>query len=302
MADMTNLWRYNRQEQLIGSIIPLEAKRLQKLTGEDTLELVTTEPLSKLDRVIYQDERGLYHEFIAMAPSDKREASGEITFSTYLENSIVELRQKHIEDRRAYDTTIGIALGRALDETRWDIGVLDALGTAGTNYYRISAYEAILKAAEAWSAEIYPVITVSGNQVASRSINAVRKRGVDIGKRFEYGKDILGITRTVTEHVPVTRLYPYGAAEESESGEGYGRRIDISSVNNDLTYIEDTQATASWGIPDGQGGYLPNEGVAENHEIDDPQALKAWGLSQLEELSKPEVIYEVEVIDLSTLR
>ncbi|WP_236024489.1 phage tail spike protein [Bifidobacterium pluvialisilvae] len=73
-------------------------------------------------------------------------------------------------------------------------------------------------------------------------------------RRFEYGHDLKGITRTVDATGVKTRLYGYGKGlpttdEDGNETGGYGRRIDFADINNGKPYVEDPEATALWGLP-----------------------------------------------------
>lgn len=75
-------------------------------------------------------------------------------------------------------------------------------------------------------------------------------------------------------------------------------RVSIVDVNNDLPYVEDTEATRLWGVPDGLGGMLPLDGEVVFDDVSDAELLLKKGKERLAKLSKPQVSYEADVVSL----
>ena len=75
-------------------------------------------------------------------------------------------------------------------------------------------------------------------------------------------------------------------------------RVSIVDVNNDLPYIEDTEATRLWGVPDGLGGMLPLDGEVVFDDVSDANLLLKKGKECLSKLSTPQVSYEADVVSL----
>lgn len=75
-------------------------------------------------------------------------------------------------------------------------------------------------------------------------------------------------------------------------------RVSIVDVNNDLPYVEDTEATRLWGVPDGLGGMLPLDGEVVFDDVSDVNLLLKKGKERLEKLSTPQVSYEADVVSL----
>ena len=75
-------------------------------------------------------------------------------------------------------------------------------------------------------------------------------------------------------------------------------RVSIVDANNDLPYVEDTEATRLWGVPDGLGGMLPLDGEVVFDDVSDVNLLLKKGKERLEKLSKPQVSYEADVVSL----
>lgn len=76
---------------------------------------------------------------------------------------------------------------------------------------------------------------------------------------------------------------------------GYGEGINqltITSVNNGVDYIEDSQAVNSYGVI---------EGVITNKDIQDAGTLKTWGQTALNEKKQPRLTLDTKMKDLSVL-
>lgn len=264
----------------------------------DTLSLVTTDIVEKGQRILYQDELLLWHEFIVREVRGYR-AGGVQEQTVYCEASFYEMIGDYIEDRRPTDTTATAALATALEPTRWQVGLVDDLGINSTNFYQISCKEAMERVAEVWGGEIRPRITVTGKAITGRYIDLKLAAGDSLGKRFTYRKDIKSITKTVGRADVITALYGYGKGEEV--GDGYGRRVRFGDINGGKDYVENLAALAVWGRlqPDGSRVHVFGKEVYD--QIEDPAELLALTTAKLAELSVPEINYTADVIDLKAL-
>jgi phage minor structural protein len=105
----------------------------------------------------------------------------------------------------------------------------------------------------------------------------------DIEVRLGYNlKDI------VREYDPIniiTRIVPLGY------GEGINQ-LDITKVNAGVDYLEDAAAISQYGII---------EGVVTNKDIQDPNTLKLYAQTRLNESKTPRLTYEQTSLDLSVL-
>ncbi len=112
------------------------------------------------------------------------------------------------------------------------------------------------------------------------------------------------ITREQDPTAFVTRLIPLGCKlketveKTDEEGEvtteevETERRLDISSVNGGLIYIDDEQAVSVYGI---------HVGVVEWDDVTDPTNLKNKGEAWLEENNKVQIKYSITALDLSLI-
>lgn len=288
---------FDRDENLKGPLKNiLLAVHTEEIHGDNILNIRTTDYLEKGYRLAYKDKYGIWHEFIVKGLQETH-AVTEPVIDAYCEASFYELLGDYIEDKRPQDVPANTALARALEGTRWEVGFVDDLGSNTTNFYHISAMEAVYKVAEVWGGEIKPRIVVAGNKITHRYIDLLTRRGADRGKRFEFGKDISGIARYVQDDDIKTALYGYGMGEILENGE-YGRRIDFAELNDGKAYVEDLAAKEIWGRlnPDGTRSHV--FGKVEFDAIEDPQELLEATIEELEKRSQPQISYEATVTDL----
>lgn len=285
----------DRNENWIGNVQgAIIAERQAEINGHDLLLLETLSELEKGQRIVYQDEQNYWHEYIVREVK-KRHDSG-LQYSIYCESSFYELLGDYIEDKRPTNTTATAALSIALEPTRWQVGQVDNLGLHSTNFYQISAKEAVSKIAEVWKGEIRTRITVVGNQITGRYVDLKSLIGNDLGKRFSYDKDMHAITKTVARADVITALYGYGRGEEV--GDGYGRRLRFGEINDGVDYVENLDAKAIWGRlnPDGSRSHVFGKEIFD--DIEDMVELKAKTEDKLVELSQPMISYTADVLDL----
>ena len=262
-----------------------------ELNGEDTVELVTTDAVTKGDRVVWCDGHGVWHEHVASSVEQSHEG-GPVSYRCTFENSVSELFGDFVEDKKPRDATAKQALEGILETSRWTAGTVSVSGTNSTNFYRTSAREALASLIELWGGELSTTIGISGARVTSRKVNLTR-RGSDNGLRFTYGRNMSGVKRTFCADDVVTALYGFGKGEETE--DGVGRGIDFSSVNGGKMYVEDADALELWGRPDGKGGKAHVFGKVEFSDCEDPNELKRLTKGKLDEMKEPKVSYEASV-------
>lgn len=165
-----------------------------------------------------------------------------------------------------------------MEGTRRTVGTVDDDGTtADLSFYHVSALEAVESIASEYGLEITSSYLMDPQhlRITDRAVNLVKAQGDQSNeglRRFEYGHDLKGVTRTVDATGVKTRLYGYGKGlpatdEEGNETGGYGRRIDFSDINNGKPYVEDTEATKLWGLPgpadEALGDNLTNNGDFE---------------------------------------
>ncbi|EEK49332.1 hypothetical protein bcere0002_35890 [Bacillus cereus ATCC 10876] len=124
---------------------------------------------------------------------------------------------------------------------------------------------------------------VVGSQIVGRYVDMVKKRGRDTGKEVTLGKDLMGIKRIENSQNICTALLGFVKKEG-------GDFITISSINNGVPYLVDTDAFQRWNER-GQhkfGFYTP-----ETEQDITPQRLMTLMKTEIKKRVNSSVSYEV---------
>lgn len=290
---------YDKDEQYLGRLKRVtKAIQSEEINGEDTLTQTTRDNIvDKNQRIVFKAELGHWKEYVIKG-IEKTHSDRGLEYNLHCESSFYETLGDYIDDRRLQDVTATAALLIALDPTRWQVGTVDDLGKKSINFYRISCKECVHKIAEVWGGEIQTRVTVSGNKITGRYVDLLAQRGNDNGVRFTYTKNLRTVNRTALRDEVVTALFGYGKGEYIEEIGGWGRRIDFKELNSGKAYIEDNAARLIWGRNDGAGGKAHVFSKIEFDDCEDPAELLALTTAKLEEISQPQIAYDVNVLDL----
>lgn len=270
----------------------VSAEHTEQLNGADTLVIKTTEELARGQRIVWRDHTGAWHEHEVGEIVEARDGAGEPLITATCRSSICELEGDYLVDVQPSGSA-SLILSRALSESRWTVGTVDVAGSDAMVFYHMSAYAAVQKVVERFGGEVRADIAVTPSTgVTGRSVSLLAHRGqTDPTRRFDYGRDVQGIKRTVDESAVITALYAWGKGEEMESG-GYGRRIGIAGVTSDhLPYVHNDAANEVWGR--GDGGYVFGELVLQ--DVTDPHVLLDRANKYLAEHCDPLVSYSATV-------
>lgn len=268
----------------------------EKLNGLNVLEFTTLDrDIKNKDRVAFQDELGIWHEFIVESIDDTHE-----DVFVYCEDSFYETRGDYIDDRRFVNANFSTVAQAVMSYTRWKVKIIDDIGTGTVNFYHTDVKTAVFEDMQnKFNFEIKTYVEITNSRISQRVIELRKQRGHDNGKRFTYDKDIDSISRTIDSTEFCTALYPYGKGEETENG-GYGRRIDISKVNNGKKYVENLKAKEQFGkYVNGKREHIFATYIFE--DIDDRKKLLEQAKAKLEELSEFKVTYKCDVLVLNKL-
>lgn len=256
-------------------------------------------------------------DFLLFKINDEAIESDRISY-TGVDAAYDELKSySYVKDMRPEKRTAKEILQRVLQDTRWEVGYIDSTGLTDTNFYYQPCLECIQKIAQIFNMEV--VFTYGFDSkyqtITSRKVNLYQQQGRRTGKRFEYGSNLLTVTREEDSQDIVTALVGRGKGEEKtdeETGEatgGYGRRIDFSNVvwskaNGDPAdkpagqeYVEDVQATKIFGYDDGK----PRIGIVTFEDIEDPVELLKATWASLKSFDRPKVSFKASVTDVGNL-
>lgn len=268
----------------------------EKLNGLNVLEFTTLDrDIKNKDRVVFQDELGVWHEFIIESIDDTHE-----DVFMYCEDSFYETKGDYIDDRRFVNANFGTVAQAVMSYTRWKLKIIDDIGTGTVNFYHTDVKTAVFEDMQnKFNFDIKTYVEITNSRISQRVIELRKQRGHNNGKRFTYNKDITSISRTIDSTEFCTALYAYGKGEETENG-GYGRRIDLSQVNNGKKYVENLKAKEQFGKHvNGKREHIFATYIFE--DIDDRQKLLEQAKKKLEELSEFKVTYKCDVLVLNKL-
>ena len=273
--------------------------RTEEINGIHSLEITTTHVLQKNQRVLTCDAMGKWREYVVEGVDALHEAGERPIGTYYCEWSVQhDLTLTHVSRMPGVQSPVpaAVACEAALSGTnRWSVGTVTCTKSAGASMYDMSGWEAMSVLVQAWGCEIEPEIGVDETGVISRKVAVLSHVGSETAtRRFDYGSDLVLIMRSVSEEPVYARISPRGAGEEV--GDSYGRRITIESVNGGVDWLQNNATAELLKVPDGDGGWEYPIGIVENPDIDDPQELKDWGLSVLEDYTTPDVTYQASVL------
>lgn len=281
----------------------LSATRVEQINGEHSLTITTLQELEKEQRILVQDNTGKWREYVVTGEEGDH-TIGDTANTYYCVWSLQhDLECTKVSSMPGVKNPVlaRVALEHALAGTdRWTVGLVMQTTRGGASMYYMSGWEALSKVVEVWGGEVTVTITVNSTSgVVSRAVNLLVQQGSNTAKRrFDYGRDISSIKRTVSDEPFVCRIIPRGKGEETDSG-GYGRRITIESVNGGIEWLEDAEAVPLVRLPNGSGGWEYPTRIIINDSIDDPQALKDWALEHITEYTRPKVTYTAYVLQFA---
>ncbi len=313
------MYLLDKQQNIIKAISDgiLEAKMTEEINAADKLVFSLVQNMRLPEEIYYvciPATRGnafLMFKIISETVNDDR-----IEY-TCIESAYDELKSyTYLKDVRPQDKTAGEMLNIALAGTRWEAGHVEETTRNQTNFYYISTLEALQKIVELFKVELTFSIVIDPNQnrIVRRQVNLYKQQGERTGKRFEYGSNLLSVTREESSENLVTALVGRGKGEQVSEGQdggpdGYGRRIMFTDIvwsksNGNPTdkpagqdYVEDKEATQLYGFDDGK----PRIGIMTFEDIDDVNKLINATWSALQEAKRPKVSFKASALDVGDL-
>ena len=290
----------------VGDVDPsrvVDVTFVHEVNGEHSMTLVTFDEYTKNDRLLWCDEMGVWHENVVEGAEGEHGEHGD-TLHTYwcpwsLQHDLSGTFVTEMPGTGGIPVPAATALGSALSGTeRWKVGTVTRMSTGGASMWRMSGWEALQVLIEVWGGELSVTIVVGVNGVVERYVNLLEQVGATVAtRRFDYGGDVMGIKRTVSDQPWTCRIIPLGKAQQTDGG-GYGRKVTIEEANGGVIWLQNDDVVGSVRVPDGNGGWEYPTQVVENGDIDDPAKLKAWALEHIAEWTTPKASYEVDVMQL----
>ena len=275
------------QHDLVGVV---EAEHRQQVNSTDELDVSVPVALSKGDRILWND--GEWHEHV-VNELDQEHSDGQ-TMAYVCESSLQWLRYRKIRLFSMKNVTAAEALSHVLEGTVWDVGEVDDFGRRDLVLEQTDVYKAVLEIAGTWGCEIRADVGVTHSGANRRSVSLVKRVGESRGVRFEYGRDIEGVEKTILSDDVITACYGYGCSLEGET-DGVKNRLWV--------YVEGTEEQKSrWGQSDGKGGKVHSEGSFEDSQVKDRAELERRTREYLAQHSAPSVSYKVKGVPAMQMR
>lgn len=200
----------------------------------------------------------------------------------------------------------GVVTSQILKGSSWMIGSIDFTTKTNESFYYQSRWECLQALIEESGCEIQLLVAISNNTISRRYINFFKQIGKETQKRFEYGSNLLSVTKDSDTSDIITRIYPRGKGEEKqdENGESTGnftRRITIKDVEwkksagNPLDkpkgqeWLEDPTLTTTYPLHTGK----PRTGVVIYENCEDPKELIQLGYETLKLNGVPKAEFKV---------
>ena len=285
-------------------------------------ELKFSLPLQKrLDSNIYYILIPEYHgnDFLMFKVISEDVQKDRVEYSA-VESAYDELKSyEYIKDIRPHQMNAAQMLQQVLKNTRWSLGYVEDTGMQSTTFYYVTILEAIQKIVDLFKVELTFTIQLDPvtQKITGRRVNLYQQQGRRTGKRFEYGSNLLTVTREEDSQNLVTALVGRGKGvqvsgqdTEDTSDDGYGRRLTFADVEwktsagapvnkpKGQEYVEDPKATALYGFSDGH----PRIGLVTFEDIEDSNQLINATWSALLEAKRPKVSFKAEVTDVGNLQ
>ena len=285
-----NISVYDRADNFVRTITPnqlLVFVHTDELNGEDSVNISTLAPLAQGERLVWKDKYGKAHEHVCQQPKVTREF-GTPVYSDVAINSICDTFGDMVSTLDASGQSAEHVFQQVINHTRF-MGDCDINATfpPKTILSRKTARECIREVLKL-GGELETKIHTDNSRVTARECNIVERRGHTGGhKRFTYTKDLLKVERTEYSTV-ITACY------------GYGKELDTKDEQEDkprlTVYVTDEHARKKYGVG---GRHLV--GKYENTKCDDSSQLEQETREYLKAHSRPQVSYEVSVLDLASM-
>lgn len=279
-----------------------DATYVEAINGEHSVTITTTQTLEKTNRLLMRDGMGIWHEYVVLGIEEAHDAMeyyciwsmqydlmGTFINGPYDCGIVPGHASVPQYPRRALEVSLG-------DTSRWEIGTITVTSMAAASFYRRSGWEGLKTVLEKWGGELQATITVGQSGVISRAVDLLEHIGTsDATRRFDYGFDLKGIKRTISDDIWPCRIVPLGKSQQTENG-GYTRRPDIGSVNNGVLWLQDDSVVEEVRILNPDGEYEYPTKIIENDTYEEPAEVKAWALEHITEYTRPKVTYEASVM------
>ncbi len=267
-----------------------------KKSLEDTLETYNfiafadkrySEYLEKRNRLIIPDEDKTLREFVIFEAAKYKDTEGH-KVQTFAHASYLELKKASIlYPDSGYTGTTSQHGGRVLNDTGWQMGIVEGKGTKTlTINNHTNPYEMLKRIAREFELELRFRVTHNGNKITGRFVDMLERVGQWRGREVEFGKDLDGIRRVEKQDI-VTALLGLGLEDED------GNRLEV--------LVTDNEALKRWGRIDEHGELQhliePYEIQSERSEMTETEA-RQYTRTALNKRINTQITYETTIVDL----
>jgi phage minor structural protein len=320
------IFAFDRDEKIIGVLeqgnkgaCPYwDAKIKRVLNGERTLTLTvdlnhpTAKNIVEFGYLAVQNKYKQWELFLITELDQDHTTS--LTMNITAEASYVELDGVIIQNEFFDRKNVDDVLPQLLLGTRWTAGHMD--NTTDVHDLTIknqSVLSALQAFRDAWGVELNFYITIAGNAISGRFVEAYIQKGAWKGKRFEWTKDLTEVKRVIDAKSLKTALIGVGKDQTTDNPDGTQTTttMDFSSVTWSTTagdpldkpsgqnWLGDPSALAIYGKPlDGSTTKQHFMGVFSDTQADTPELLLQHTYDQLKTLTTPNITYSMKTIDL----
>ena len=254
---------------------------------------------------VYNENRNKYEfQGRVLYSSDTMDESGKISKSVVCESFLGYLqdsRQEYVEERNwtgleLLTQLLSVHNSQTEDEKHFKVGTVFTDENIYVGIQRESTWDCIkTKIIDKIGGEIQLRVEADGMY-----IDIVKKRGTNKTTTIELSKNMKSITKESDPSSYITRLIPLGAKIKKEETDEEGNvteveteeRIDITSVNGGLNYIDDELAIENFGI------HIEYQYWDDVHE---PSILLTKAQNFLSENNKILQKYSINALDLALI-
>lgn len=242
-----------------------------------------TEHLQKKNRIIIQDSNRQYREFIIEHISQDIDGYTEIeSTASYFEDLA---KAKPYAPSTLSKMTTKQALSDVLKDTGWEVSDQTEYGgirtTSWTSYQ--TRYEVLLQLCTTYKMMADYYIELGNNTVEGRYVVLRERNPMFNGKEITYGKDLIGLKRTVDFSEVKTALLCVGPEKDD------GSRIEL--------VVKDDEAQENFGLP-GRYSWGIYEPESDDQNMTEAR-LRTLGTTELNKRKSELISYEVTSTDIS---
>nr|DAY85256.1 MAG TPA: minor structural protein [Caudoviricetes sp.] len=251
-------------------------------TFDFTIENTRAEKLRERNRIIAQDNNGIFREFIIIHIADNFDGTTEIECNaSYLEDLKTA---KPIKPGKFEAHTTTQALLKTLADTGWEVSDDTEYGGNRTTSWtsHTNPFDLIYMLCTTYDMVPNFYIELGAHTVEHRYVSITKPKNLFKGKEITKGKDLTGMTRTIDLSEVKTALLAVGPEKED------GSRIE--------TVVVDDEAQEIFGLPN---RYIWD--VYEPESNDENMTLKrltTLAKTELNKRNQAAISYEVSSIDI----